>query len=79
MVAGPILEGGKADTRTAMTMQEVRGVVDAVAKRNKIDFIDNLTPFDGTDASKVVDGFAHPNERGHAIMARNIIGALESK
>lgn len=79
MVAGPILEGGKADTRTAMTMQEVRGVVDAVAKRNKIDFIDNLTPFDGKDPSKVVDGFAHPNERGHAIMARNIIGALESK
>lgn len=79
MVAGPILDGGKADTLTAMTMQEVRGVVDAVAKRNNIDFIDNLTPFDGTDARTVVDGFAHPNEQGHAIMARNIIGALESR
>ncbi|MGR3991669.1 hypothetical protein FW789_04230 [Pseudomonas sp. 1121_17] len=78
MSAGPVLEGSKADAMAVMTMKVVRGMVDQVAKANQVDFIDNLSPFDEVETASVIDGFAHPNEAGHSIMAKNIIDAIES-
>lgn len=78
MCAGPVRDRAEPEPSPAMTMQDVRSVIDGVAKANSLDFIDNLSPFESVETDLVIDGHTHPNEEGHRIMSRNIIGALEA-
>ena len=78
MCAGPLSPSIEPPTPVSMTMQDVRGVLNKVAKTNNLAFIDNLAAFDSVDPSVVLDGTTHPNALGHAIMSRNIINSLES-
>lgn len=58
-------------------MQEVRNVVQRVARERSIAFIDNYTPYLGLHTAAYTADGLHPNDLGHTIMAWNIINALE--
>ena len=78
MCAGPLSPSIEPPTPVSMTMQDVRGVINRVARVNNLAFIDNLAAFDAVDPAVVLDGTTHPNALGHAIMSRNIINSFES-
>lgn len=60
------------------TMRDVRRVAQGEAKRAGIPCIDNYALFDRIDLNSVLADNLHPNRRGHAMIARNVIGAIEA-
>lgn len=79
MCAGPVADNTEPPSPGYMTMRDVRGVLSKIARTNSLAFIDNLAAFDTVDPAVILDGSTHPNALGHAVMARNIINALESQ
>lgn len=59
-------------------MQVVRDVVNSVGKERSLDVIDNYTIFRGAHLDDVTADGLHPNDLGHLLIARNIVGALEA-
>ena len=59
-------------------MPGVKSTLMSVAKEKSVDFIDNLAATRGIPTTSILADGLHPNESGHAILARNIIGALEA-
>lgn len=58
-------------------MEVVRDSVLAAAQKCGVDFIDNYYAFQGLDlVAHMADG-SHPNVKGHAVISRNIISAIE--
>lgn len=58
--------------------QDVRNMVDQIGSANNLDVIDNHTIFRGMGNSSYSSDGLHPNLLGHAMIAQNIINALES-
>lgn len=59
-------------------MQEVRNIVFRTARARSLDFIDNYTIFQRLNNDAYTADGLHPGDLGHTMIARNIIGALES-
>lgn len=59
-------------------MPSVKSVLMTVAKEKSVDFVDNLAATRGIPTGTILADGLHPNEVGHAVLARNIIGALEA-
>ncbi|WP_417419354.1 SGNH/GDSL hydrolase family protein [Hoeflea sp.] len=59
-------------------MGQIRSVIQDLAASSSLDFIDNFSAFIGYDSEVVLADGLHPNRLGHAIMFRNIIGAIEA-
>lgn len=59
-------------------MPSVKSTLMSVAKERAVDFIDNLAATRGIPTVDILADGLHPNEDGHGILARNIIGALEA-
>ncbi|KVL36396.1 hypothetical protein WS97_12150 [Burkholderia territorii] len=62
----------------AFDSQYVRNVVHRVAQEQSLDVIDNHTIFRGMDTSAYLNDGLHENLLGHAMIAGNVINALES-
>lgn len=61
----------------SFNMQEVRNAIYGLAKSLNLDMIDNYTAWFGLSNEALTSDGLHPNNVGHQIIARNIIGALE--
>lgn len=62
----------------AYSMNSVRNTINNLAREKSIDFIDNYSVFRGGDLDFLTSDGLHPNSRGHFLIARNIVAALES-
>lgn len=62
----------------AYSMNSVRNTINNLAREKSIDFIDNYSVFRGGDLDFLTADGLHPNARGHFLIARNIVAALES-
>lgn len=60
------------------SMNSVRNTINNLAREKSIDFIDNYSVFRGGDLDFLTADGLHPNARGHFLIARNIVAALES-
>ncbi|MNE11025.1 GDSL-like Lipase/Acylhydrolase [compost metagenome] len=58
-------------------MKVVRDATLAAAKNCRVDFIDNYTLFDDLDLKAHVSDGSHPNVKGHSVIARNIMSAID--
>ena len=56
---------------------QVRNAVAKAAKRNMVDFIDNHSLFGSCPLKYFTTDNLHPNDIGHALIARNIANAIE--
>ena len=61
----------------AYDMQRVRSATAKVAARRDIDFIDNYSLFGDCPLKYFTKDNLHPNDIGHALIARNITNAIE--
>lgn len=76
MCAGPA--ENESTVTYSFSMQETRATLLREAKTRVMDFIDNYAPCEGLAfTSWTADGL-HPNKVGHALIAGNLVGALES-
>lgn len=62
----------------ALNMQDVRSVIYRVARTLSLDMIDNYAALASVSTTAVTNDGLHPNQLGHALMARNIINAIEA-
>lgn len=76
MNAGPA--ANESPATYAFDMQDVRNMVGQLGSDNAMDVVDNYTIFAGIDLSTCLADGLHPNLLGHAMVAQNIINALES-
>lgn len=60
-----------------ITMQQIRGTLNRLAKSRSYDFIDNYAVFTWVDPSTSLADGLHPNALGHHMIYRNIVEALE--
>lgn len=60
-----------------ISMQQIRGTLNKLAKARSYDFIDNYAIFTWADPSVTLADGLHPNALGHQMIYRNIIEALE--
>ncbi|GLO44151.1 GDSL-type esterase/lipase family protein [Pseudomonas putida] len=61
-----------------LNMTDIRDTIIRCAKARTVDFIDNYSVFSDVDMPSVtVDGL-HPSDLGYAVMAANIVNALEN-
>ncbi|MGK8471214.1 GDSL-type esterase/lipase family protein [Stutzerimonas stutzeri] len=60
-----------------ITMQQIRGSLNRLAKARSYDFIDNYAIFTWADPSVTLADGLHPNALGHQMIYRNIVEALE--
>ncbi|WP_282265907.1 SGNH/GDSL hydrolase family protein [Stenotrophomonas sp. PS02298] len=58
-------------------MSDVRSTLQDVARSRSLDFVDNYAVFRGTSNLDTTADGLHPNALGHALIARNLISALE--
>lgn len=58
-------------------MSDVRNSLNDVARSKSLDFIDNYAVFQGVSSAEFTADGLHPNKFGHAMIVKNIIGALE--
>ena len=58
-------------------MSDVRNALNDVARSKSLDFIDNYAVFQGLASTDFTADGLHPNKFGHAMIVKNIIGALE--
>lgn len=65
------------DAGLVFTMGDVRSTLLSVAKTMNLDFIDNYSLFQGVPNDQFTADGIHPNEFGHSMIVKNIIGALE--
>lgn len=77
MVANPVSVA--ADTDRAFKMQQARNAIYRHAKSSSIDMIDNYTALLPLAVSVYAPDGTHPNRLGMSLIAKNIIGALESE
>lgn len=61
----------------AYNMNSVRNTINNLAREKSLDFIDNYAVFRGGDLSFLTADGLHPNSRGHSLIAKNIVSALE--
>ena len=61
----------------SFNMQDCRGVIYRAAKAGSFDMVDNYTALQAVNIRALANDGLHPNALGYAIMARNIINALE--
>lgn len=61
----------------SFNMQDCRGVIYRAAKAGPFDMVDNYTALQHVNIRALANDGLHPNALGYAIMARNIINALE--
>ncbi|HDS1770624.1 SGNH/GDSL hydrolase family protein [Pseudomonas putida] len=61
----------------SFNMQDCRGVIYRAAKAGSFDMVDNYTALQNVNIRALANDGLHPNALGYAIMARNIINALE--
>lgn len=75
MCAPPVTNS--APPTYSFDMQQARGKLIEEAERRAVDFVDNYSAYIGLSLSDYLADGVHPNEKGHAIIKRNIIGAIE--
>jgi len=61
-----------------LNMTDIRDTIIREADQRQVDFIDNFSIFDSVDMTVATSDGLHPNNFGYALMAQNIINALES-
>lgn len=64
-------------TTYSFNMQDCRGAIYRAAKLGSFDMVDNYTALQDVNIRALANDGLHPNSLGYAIMARNIINALE--
>ena len=74
MAPGPVADEGA--NRYAFSMLDVRNSLVGIARRDEIDLIDHFAIMQGMELSDILADGLHPNELGHALMARNLLDAL---
>lgn len=57
-------------------MQQCRNAIEQAAVERNMDFIDNYTPFLNADLDVYLSDGLHPSERGHGLIAANIINSI---
>lgn len=75
MAANPV--SNESTASYSFTMQDVRGVIYRLAKAKSLDMIDNYAATQDVNILALSGDGTHPNALGYAVMARNIINALE--
>lgn len=67
---------GEDESTKAFPMREVKDATATVAMLNNLPFIDHYSATRKFNKSKILADGLHPNEAGHLIMAKNVIGNL---
>lgn len=76
MCSPPTKDSNPANYWLAMT--DIRDAIIREADLRSVDFVDNFSAFADVDINIVTTDGLHPNNFGHALIAKNIISALES-
>lgn len=74
MAAGPVAD--ESADRYAFSMLDVRNALDGLARQSGIDLVDHYAAQQGIDLARILADGLHPNEFGHALIARNLLDAL---